>query len=106
MLENLARWCYHRRRLVLLLWIVAFLMFGFVGKALDGGFSTEFRIPGSDSTAAQDLLKAKFPQASGDTITVAFRSDKGIDDPATRQRVSALLDSYRGVEHVIGVQSP
>ncbi|MBV8237111.1 MAG: MMPL family transporter [Acidimicrobiia bacterium] len=106
MLESLARWCYHRRRQVLVLWIVAFIAFGFVGKALDGGYSNSTKLPGSDAIAAYDLLKARFPQQAGDSVRVVFKADHGVEDPSVRPRVEALLADLARQPHVSGTTSP
>ena len=90
MLERIARWCFHRRRLVLVLWIVGFIAFGAFGSAFNGGYAQSTKLPGSDAVAAFDLLKARFPQQSGDSVLVAFKADRGIDDPSVRPRVDAL----------------
>src|SRR5205823_3394648 len=106
MLERLARWCFHRRRLVLVLWIVAFLAFGFLGKALDGGYANSTKLPGSDAIAAYDLLKARFPQQAGDSVRVVFKADHGVEDPSVRPRVEALLTELSHQDHVSGTTSP
>src|SRR5437764_13335964 len=91
MLEQIARTCFRRRRLVLVLWLAAFVLFAMFGKAFDGGYSNSAKLPGSDAVAAFDLLKARFPQQSGDSVLVAFKADQGIDNPAVRPRVDALI---------------
>src|SRR5947207_299802 len=106
MLERLARWCFHRRRLVLVLWILGFLAFGIFGSAFNGGYAQSTKLPGSDAVAAFDLLKARFPQQSGDSVLVAFKANGGIDDPAVRPRVEALLTELARQPHVSSTASP
>ena len=36
-----------------------------------------FRLPGTESQRAYDLLKDRFPQQAGDTATVVFAVDEG-----------------------------
>ena len=81
MLERLARWCFHRRRLVLVLWIAGFVAFGAFGSAFNGGYTQSTKLPGSDAVAAYNLLKDRFPRQSGDSVLVVFKADRGIDDP-------------------------
>jgi FtsP/CotA-like multicopper oxidase with cupredoxin domain len=86
-LARLARFCYRRRRLVPLTWIlgvlaVSVLGFGF-GAAADNAYSGG----GSDSAKAQVLIEQHFPQQQGDTLTLGVKADRGIDAPATRQRI-------------------
>src|SRR6266550_3225078 len=106
MLERIARWCFHRRRLVLVLWIVGFIAFGFFGSAFNGGYTQSTKLPGSDAVAAFDLLKARFPQQSGDSVLVVFKADRGIDDPAVRPRVEGLIRELARQPHVSGTTSP
>jgi RND superfamily putative drug exporter len=106
MLERLARWCFHHRRLVLASWILGFVAFGFLGSSFNGGYSQSADLPGSDAVAAFDLLKARFPQQSGDSVLVVFRADRGVDDPAVRPRVEALISTLSHQPHVSGTTSP
>src|SRR3989440_12897332 len=106
MLERIARWCFLRRRLVLVLWIVAFIAFGAFGSALNGGYAQSTKLPGSDAVAAFNLLKERFPQQSGDSVLVVFKANGGIADPAVRPRVEALLAELSHRPHVSGVTSP
>src|SRR5262245_12731972 len=106
MLERLARASYEHRRRVLVAWIIAFIALGFLGASAAGKYSTDFQVPGSESKAAFDLLKQKFPERAGDSISVIFQADAGVSAPATRQKVEALLNDLKGTEHVIGVVSP
>src|SRR5437763_7314466 len=106
MLEQIARTCFRRRRLVLVLWLAAFVLFAMFGKAFDGGYANSAKLPGSDAVAAFDLLKARFPQQSGDSVLVAFKADQGVNDTSVRPRVEALLASLSHQPHVSGVTSP
>ena len=85
-----------KRRTVLVLWIVAFVGLGVVGRlGRPGPFSTDFKTPGSESKAAQRLLKSKFPEQAGDAITVIYQADGGVADPAVRPRLDALISDCR-----------
>ena len=106
MLESLARSCYRHRRRVLAIWIVALIGIVVVGRAGAGDYSANFNTPGSESKAALDLLTQRFPARSGDTVSVIFKADRGVNDPATRTRVEALLNTLKGYDHVVGTISP
>ena len=106
MLERTARWCYRKRRMVLVLWLVAFVGLGVVGKLGAGPFSTDFETPGSESKAAHELLQSKFPEQSGDAITVIFKADGGVADPTVRPRLDALISQLRTNPHVVSVVTP
>src|SRR4051794_19230924 len=106
MLEKLTRWCYQQRRKVLGLWVLAFLGFVILGQVAGGPFSTNFNTPGSDSKAALQLLQKRFPARSGDTITVVFKADNGINAPGVKAKVDALLADLATKQHVVGTVSP
>src|SRR5438270_2115695 len=106
MLERIARWCFHRRRLVLVLWIVGFIAVGAFGGAMNGGYTQSTDLPGSDAVAGFNLLKNWFPQQSGDSVLVAFKADRGIDDPAVRPRLEALTSELARQPHVSQMTSP
>jgi RND superfamily putative drug exporter len=106
MLEKLTRWCYEQRRKVLGLWILAFIGFVILGQVAGGPFSTNFNTPGSDSKAALELLQKRFPARSGDTVSVVFKADNGINAPGVKAKVDALLADLATKEHVVGTVSP
>jgi RND superfamily putative drug exporter len=106
MLQKLTRFCYGRRRLVLVGWILGFVLMGALGASAAGEYSTDFNIPGSESAAALKTLEQKFPERAGDTISVIFEADRGVNDPATRTRVEGLVDRLSTFEHVVGSFSP
>src|SRR5207302_1326085 len=79
MLERIARWCFHRRRLVLVLWIVGFIAFGAFGSAMNGGYTQSTDLPGSDAVAGFNLQRAEgkamsdaAKKASGNGVTFAL----------------------------------
>ncbi|WP_406045698.1 MMPL family transporter [Micromonospora sp. NBC_00898] len=65
---------------------VAFAGFGF-GAASDNDFSGG----NSSSAKAQALIQKHFPEQQGDTLTLAIKAEKGIDDPATRQKIEKVI---------------
>src|SRR4051794_41817520 len=57
MLQRLARFSYRRRRWVLGGWIVLLIATFALSSSLNGAFKTEFRLPGTESQQAFDLLE-------------------------------------------------
>ncbi|HZQ58130.1 MAG TPA: MMPL family transporter, partial [Acidimicrobiales bacterium] len=107
MLERLARFCYRRRRLVVVGWVAALVLTGFLSKAAGGKDATKFTLPGTESQQAVDLLKAKFPARSGDTADIVFSAPGpgGID--AVRGRIEAgIAAAQRANPHISGIVSP
>ncbi|MEU8234272.1 MMPL family transporter [Actinoplanes sp. NPDC048967] len=90
-LARLARFCYRRRRLVVLTWILGVLAVSVLGFGFGADADNAYSGGGSDSAKAQALIERHFPQQQGDTLTLAVRADRGIDDPATRQRIERVL---------------
>ncbi|MCU1457548.1 MAG: putative superfamily drug exporter [Actinomycetia bacterium] len=97
MLANLARTCYRRRRLVLGLWVVLFILALVAAPALKGDYANSGRLSGTDSQAAYDTLAKDFPARHGDEAQIVFGD-------VTKHR--AAIDSYlKQVAKVTGVIS-
>ena len=90
-LAALARWCYRRRRLVVGLWVIGFLVMSVVGGVIGSAYTNNFSGGHSDSVAAFDLLKARFPARAGDTTDIVFTSPRGVTSPEVRGAVERLL---------------
>jgi uncharacterized membrane protein YdfJ with MMPL/SSD domain len=103
-LARLARFCYRRRRWVLLTWIAgtaAVLVVGFTFKApVDNSFSGG----DTESAQAQDLIKKHFPEQNGDTITLAIHAGGGLE--TVRPRVERLVGTLSHAPHVVSATSP
>lgn len=90
-LAGLARFCYRRRRLVLLTWIIGVIAVAFVGFGYGAAPDNDYSGGDSGSARAQALIEKHFPEQQGDTLTLAIKARKGIDDPAARQRIEKVL---------------
>jgi RND superfamily putative drug exporter len=90
-LAGLARFCYRRRRLVLLTWIVGVIAVAFVGFRFGAAPDNDFSGGDSGSAKAQALIEKHFPERQGDTLTLAIKADKGIDDPAARKKIEKVV---------------
>jgi putative drug exporter of the RND superfamily len=77
-----------------------------IAGSVGSDFSEDFKLPASDSTDAFDLLENKFPAQSGDTATIVFKADKGVESPAVRKRMESLFKEAEGLPHVSEVASP
>src|SRR5216683_4435534 len=107
-LARLARWCYRRRRLVVVLWIVGFVVMNAFGAAIGNAYSDNFSGGHSDSVSAFNLLKTRFPARAGDTADIVFTSDRGVSDPGVRSQMESLfaLIGPGKVPHVVALDSP
>lgn len=106
MLQRLARSCYRRRWLVLALWIVALASATTLASIGSGEFENDFRLPGSESQQAFDLLEQRFPAQAGDTANIVFHAPGGLDNPEIRLRAETLLAKIAKLDHVSEVRSP
>jgi uncharacterized membrane protein YdfJ with MMPL/SSD domain len=106
-LARLAGFCYRRRSLVLLAWLVlaaGILVLGFT-KGAPG--SNDFGGGDSGSAKAASLLSAHFPdQRGGSSLILAVHADHGVADPAVQQRVRDVLGTLHGAAHVVSVGDP
>lgn len=105
----LARWGYwvaiHKWR-VLGSAALTLAILGALAISLRGQFTDDFTIPGAESQKAFDLLKGRFPSQAGDSANIVFRADAGVQDPAVKPRIDAVLAKAATLPHVIGVSSP
>ena len=90
-LARLARFCYRRRRLVLLTWTVGVIAVAFVGFGYGAASDNDYSGGDSDSAKARLLIQRHFPERQGDTLTLAIRAEKGIDNPVVRQRIEKVI---------------
>lgn len=93
---------------VLLGALVATVAFGVLAGVLRGEFADSFTLPDAESQRAYDLLDERFPQRSGSSATLVFRStaDGGIASETSATEIQALLDTVKTLPHVAGVDSP
>ncbi|MFG2053268.1 MMPL family transporter [Micromonospora sp. NPDC048930] len=90
-LPGLARFCYRRRRLVLFTWIVGVIALAFIGFGYGAASDNDYSGGDSDSARAQVLIEKHFPEQQGDTLTLAIKAEKGIDDPDARRKIEKVI---------------
>ena len=109
-LYRLGRFAFRRRWLVLGLWL-AFLAATLIGAATLSGKTTDaFRIPGTPSQQAIDLLQQRFPQASagGATARVVFAAPDGqqLASAANKAAVERVVEQLKQAPQVASVKDP
>jgi putative drug exporter of the RND superfamily len=105
--SGLARWCFHRRWLVLGFWMIALL--GTFAAARDSGtaFATKFELPNADSTKALALLQEQFPAAAGGSDQIVVHTPNGlVTDAAAQRDAQKMLATVAALPHVTSVTSP
>ena len=106
-MRKLAAWCHDRRRTVIGLWVAAFVLLGVLWGAAAGDYVNSFRLPGTESQRAYDLLKDRFPQQSGDTASVVFAVKDGrVLDPAHRADIERVRSTIAKSPEVVAVGDP
>jgi RND superfamily putative drug exporter len=106
MLERLARTMYRHRRRVVVAWVVVLVGGYMLANALGGAFRTEFKLPGTESQAAFDLLqKSSFRdrQVQGQIV---FEAQQGVNDPAVRDAMQHLFAEIEQKIPNVAVVSP
>jgi len=106
MLAKIARFSFRKRWLVVLVWLAMLAGFTLWSRSAGSAFSMEFKIPGSDSQAALDLLQTLFPTRSGATGDLVFKSTADVHDPAVQRSVEDVINRISQVQHVTAVISP
>ena len=105
-MRRFATWSTGHRKTVILGWIVALIGIGMLAGSVGADFSEEFKLPASDSQEAFDLLENNFPAQSGDTATIVFKADDGVESPAVRQKMEGVFAEIGKLPHVSEVASP
>jgi RND superfamily putative drug exporter len=108
LLYRLGGFAVRHRRSVLAAWILFAIAVSVLGARLGGSPSENFSMPGTESQAAFDLLKGRFPAQSGSSVRAVVADQDGNMAGAT----VALADYARrlaaidGVVHVTDLSQP
>ena len=108
MLPRLAAWCYRRRRLVVVAWIVVLVGVNVLAKSEGGDLLKSLSLPGTESQRAFDVMKNDFAQP-GDTGYLVFKSNTsdGVQSPAVFDEIEkTLAPALRHEQHVLSVVTP
>ncbi len=103
----LARWCFRHRRIILPAWLLALVLTYAISHSLGSTYSNNFSFPATDSSRAQDIVKANFPSQSGDSDQIVVQAKSGtLADPATKAAVTDMLANVQRLPFVTTVTSP
>src|SRR3954462_7310116 len=106
-MRKLAAWCHDRRRTVIGVWVAAFVLSAALWGTAAGEFVNNFRLPGTESQRAYDLLKERFPQQSGDTASVVFAVERGrVLDAGNRPDIERARAEIAKSPEVLAVGDP
>jgi putative drug exporter of the RND superfamily len=105
-MRRFATWITGHRKTVIVGWIVALIGFGMLSGSVGSDFSEEFKLPASDSQEAFDLLEDKFPAQSGDTATIVYKAEDGVESAAVKKKMEDVFATVAKIPHVSEVSSP
>jgi RND superfamily putative drug exporter len=105
-MRSFATWCTGHRKTVIIGWIVALIGFVILAGSVGSDFSEDFKLPASDSQEAFDLLETKFPAQSGDTATIVYKAEGGVESAAVKQKMEGVFAAVDKLPHVSEVASP
>src|SRR3954454_7260695 len=104
---RLARVCSAHRWRTFFAWLLALVVLQGIAAGVGTKKISSFRLPGTESQRAYDLLSAHFPAAKGDTDQLVFRARSGkLTDAPTKARVTAALKRVATAPDVGSVVSP
>ena len=84
---RLARVCNRHRWRTFLVWLLALVVVQVIASSVGVKQISSFRLPGTESQRAYDLLAQHFPAAKGDTDQLVFKARTGtLKDPAIKAR--------------------
>src|SRR5438270_805059 len=101
-LGRLGRWCYDRRRLVLVLWIAGLIGLSIAAQAATGQFSDRFGSGHSESDQVQTILRQAFPARAGDSGNVVFQTSQPVTSPASQAAIGRVIGQLHPLPHVSG----
>jgi uncharacterized membrane protein YdfJ with MMPL/SSD domain len=94
--------CFRHRWATIVAWLVGLACLITLWVQFGAPSATSF----GTADPGQTLLNQHFHRQSGDTLTLAIRSDRPIADPAVRSRVTAALRPFAHAAGVSAVASP
>jgi len=106
-LHRLGRFAFHRRWLVIGVWVALLGIVGIGAQQLSGQTSEAFTIPGTQSQQALDLLEER-TGSSADTGTarIVVQAPDGETLDAAQQAVEATISDLSALPHVASVADP
>jgi putative drug exporter of the RND superfamily len=104
---RLARLCNRHRWRTFGAWLLALVAIQVLASAIGVKEISSFRLPGTESQRAYDLLAERFPAAKGDSDQVVYKARTGtLRAGAARERIEASLKQVGKDPNVAAVTSP
>lgn len=87
-------------------WLVTLAVLAAGVTTIGSAFTSSITAPASESSAGLEILSAEFPNAGGDTGSIVFKVDQGVDDPEVQSAMTGLFEAAAEIEGVVNVISP
>src|SRR2546423_13861297 len=88
-------------------WLLALIAIQVIAAGVGTKQISNFRLPGTESQRAYDLLAEHFPAAKGDSDQLVFKARNGrLTDPAAKARIATSLKKVAATDPVASVVSP
>jgi RND superfamily putative drug exporter len=106
-MSAIARWCFRHRFAVIAAWVLVLAGLGALSQAVKSDYNNSFSLPGTGSTAAQQLLAKAAPDQAGDSDTIVWQVSHGtVRDVTVTVRMSRVLGQIATMPEVAAVVSP
>ncbi|MGY1887388.1 MMPL family transporter [Blastococcus sp. SYSU DS0753] len=110
LLHRLGRWAFHRRKTVLVAWVLALLLLGGLAGAFSRDADAQLSIPGVESVTAMETLQERFPGggAGGATARMVFAAPEGsaVTDPELTAAIQQAVAEAAEAEQVATATDP
>ncbi len=107
MFGRLGGWCHDHRRIVVVGWVLALFVAGGILGSAGSAYRADFNLPEVESRQGFEVLEEHFGgQGTGESGSIVFRADAGVNDPGVRGVMEPFLAEVAEVEGVARVVSP
>ena len=104
---RVARWCTHHRWQTLVGWVLLVIAATVLGSSVGTREIDDFRLPGTESQRAYDLLAEHSPNQNGITDQLVYVARDGtLRDRVLQARIDRTLEQVRKMPIVVGVSEP
>jgi RND superfamily putative drug exporter len=106
LLQRLGYFAIRRRRLVVATWLIGLVALGALAGALKGTFSDQFKVPGTESQQAIELIERNVPHANADGAIgrVVFAAPTG--ETVDKASVEAAVERLAAAPDVASASDP
>ena len=106
-MTSLARFCFRRRKLVVVAWLVALVLVSGISRSVGSNYSNDFSFPSTDSSRALAIVQANFPSQSGDSDQIVVQAKTAtLTSSQVVAAVNGMLDRVGRLSFVTSVTSP